>query len=314
VRTGDKRAQGATGLEHVLPNLLIAGVPKAGTTSLFRYLRQHPEVCASTDKGIAYFNPLRHNGELPSPDVYRRHFAHCRGENYRMEGTPSYCYGGRRMLEGIKRVLDHPRIVISLRDPVERLWSAYTWQRSRGNLRGISSFEEYVAICERRRREGTKQGPYFGGLTISHYGEYLPDWFELFGADVSIVFAEALFMKPYDLVRALCQWLRIDEDVVATFDFGAHNRTRHARSTGLSRTAHALMKKGDVLLKRAPAVRQGLIRTYQTLNTGQLKESLKPETRQRLQEMLAPSNRRVAVALQEAGYQDFPRWLSSYAN
>jgi hypothetical protein len=56
-----------------LPNLLLAGVPKAGTTSLFRYLEQHPDICSSSDKEIGYFNPLRHGGTLGPLDTFREH-------------------------------------------------------------------------------------------------------------------------------------------------------------------------------------------------------------------------------------------------
>ncbi len=87
-----------------LPNLLIAGVPKGGTSSLFRYLAQHPDICPASVKEIAFFNPLRREGgTLPSLDTYRKHFAHCEGEEYAMEATPSYCYGAKRMIEAISR-------------------------------------------------------------------------------------------------------------------------------------------------------------------------------------------------------------------
>ena len=46
--------------EPRLPNLVIAGVPKAGTTSLFNYLAQHPDICPSDVKETRYFEPLRY--------------------------------------------------------------------------------------------------------------------------------------------------------------------------------------------------------------------------------------------------------------
>src|SRR3712207_6768036 len=114
-------------------NLVIAGVPKAGTGSLFTYLAQHPDICGSNVKETGYFNhydPRRHTGPPPSIETYARHFAHCSGERYVLEATPTYSYGGRPVLTAIRTVLGEPRIVIALRDPTERLWSAYTFQRS----------------------------------------------------------------------------------------------------------------------------------------------------------------------------------------
>ncbi|MCA1600865.1 MAG: sulfotransferase domain-containing protein, partial [Acidobacteria bacterium] len=132
-------------MPDAVANLLLAGVPKAGTTSLFEYLGQHPDICASAYKGPGYFSPLRRGEALPSLATYNQNFAHCKGQRYAMEATPGYCYGGRRLVEGIERTLDEPNIIISLRDPVDRLWSSYTWQRSRGHLATVESFEKYVS-------------------------------------------------------------------------------------------------------------------------------------------------------------------------
>ena len=49
-----------------LPNLVIVGVGKAGTTSLFHYLRQHPDICGSDIKELRFLNPLR-RGEPLAP-------------------------------------------------------------------------------------------------------------------------------------------------------------------------------------------------------------------------------------------------------
>jgi hypothetical protein len=296
-------------LTGVLPNLLVAGVPKCGTTSLFWYLSQHPEICASDEKGVRYFNPLRDGGALPSLETYKQHFSHYNGEAYAAEGTPSYCYGGRTLLEAIRRVLHNPRIILSLRDPVDRLWSAYTFQRTGGFLRGVSSFEEYVAICVEKRRLDEKQGPAFGGVTISFYGEYLPDWFDLFGDDVRVVFAEDLFSEPVDVVSDLCRWLSIDSEAPASFDYGARNKTMHARNLSLSRSVHALKRRGDHVLKRVPVLRQGLRSAYMRLNTGDLAEKLRPETRARLEVMYEESNSMVASILRQKGYDRLPPWL-----
>jgi Sulfotransferase domain len=129
------------------------------------------------------------------------------------------------MLEGIKSVLGTPRIVIILSDPVDRLWSAYTFQRTKGHLSGVGSFEEYVAVCNDKRRLGQRQGPYFGGVTISFYGDYIPDWFDLFGDDVRIMFADFLFEDPRAEMEGLSRWLGIDDQIAGSFDYSTHNKT-----------------------------------------------------------------------------------------
>src|SRR4051794_41003093 len=63
-----------------LPNLIIAGVSKGGTTSLFRYLAQHPDICPSPIKELRYFEPLRYGEPLTPIESCARHFEHCTGQ------------------------------------------------------------------------------------------------------------------------------------------------------------------------------------------------------------------------------------------
>jgi len=302
--------QGADELADAAANLLLAGVPKAGTTSLFEYLGQHPDICASTNKGPGYFSPLRRGEALGSIDSYNENFAHCTGQRYAMEATPGYCYGGRGLVEGVKATLDRPRIVLSLRNPVDRLWSSYAWQRSRGNLPDIESFEKYVSICNLKRERGEKQGPYFGGVTISFYGEYVPDWFDAFGDDVRVVFTDHLFADPRAVVTELCGWLSIDDGVAASFDYGVRNKTTHARSQVMSRKTHALKKSSDDLFRRFPGVKKGLQKAYLRVNTREeVEERLRPEARGKLDALFRESNLRVAALLKSRGYERLPSWL-----
>jgi hypothetical protein len=299
-------------LSKAIANLLLAGVPKAGTTSLFEYLGQHPDICPSSHKGPGYFSPLRRGEPLADLDSYNQYFAHCKGQRYAMEATPGYSYGGRQLLEGIKRVLDKPRIILNLRDPVDRLWSAYTWQRSRGNLSGVDSFERYVTIANQKRSRGEKEGPYFGGVTVGFYGEFVPLWLDLFENDVRIIFTDELFTSPQTVVADLCHWLGIDDKPAAGFDYGVRNKTFHARSQTVSRRTLAVKKMGDGVLQRVPKLKKGLRKVYIRLNTHEeSQERLRPETRRQLENMYRESNVQVAEALKSRGYDQLPVWLES---
>jgi hypothetical protein len=282
---------------------------------LFHYLAQHPDICASRAKGTRYFKPLaQQGGALPDRETYIQFFSHCRGERYRMEGTPGYSFGGARMLSAIKAMLGRPRIVISLRNPVERLWSAYTFQRTKANLPGIESFDHYIDSCQRQRAQGKNivVGGHFNGVSISMYADYLDGWFTTFGDDVKIVFAEQLFSDPGAVVAELCRFLEIDDVLAASFDYSVRNKTAHARNLGLSRKAHALKRLSDGALKRTPVVKERLRKAYQRVNTkSDLGESLLPETRQRLEDLYLDSNLAVAAMLTSRGYERLPDWLSS---
>ena len=301
-------------MADALPNLLVVGVPKAGTSSLFFYLAQHPSTCASDEKEIGYFTPLRNpTGELAPVETYAEHFAHCRGERYRLEATPSYSYGGERVVAGIKDVLGCPRIIISLRDPVERLWSGYTMQRTKGKLGSSSSFDEYITVCEERHRLGTATvaGGHYQGLSIGFYANYLGSWLRAFPGSVKVIFTDDLFSNPRAVVSDICRWLEIDAEIVSSFDHEARNTTRHARNLALGRFVWSAKEQADRFLHRVPTLRDALRRTYLRTNTGRLDEDLDASTRRRLNQIYATSNREVAVLLRAHGYERLPGWLQA---
>ncbi|MEX0984528.1 MAG: sulfotransferase domain-containing protein [Actinomycetota bacterium] len=295
-----------------LPNLLIAGVPKAATGSLFAYLGQHPAVCASSRKEIKYFSPDAPDGRSRPLEWYERFFAHRAGEPFALEATPSYCYMGPRVIEAIGSSLERPRVIWILRDPVDRLWSAYTFQRSLGHLpAGIDTFEAYIDACIAERTVHPRvldQGS-FKGLSIGMYGEHLPAWDEAFSEDLRVLFFDDLAADPDQVVRGVCGWLGIDASVVDGFAWEPHNPTVHPRSVTLARGAATARGWSKRLLRRAPGLRERLRDTYLRANAGSLRERPRTETTERLRTLYAGSNAVVMNVARRRGMTPLPHWL-----
>lgn len=299
-----------------LPNLLVVGVPKAGTGSLFAYLSQHPDICGADEKEVGYFNfynPRRHTGTPPPLAEYRRHFAHCRSERYAFEATPTYSYGGRPVIEAIASSLPAPKIVLSLRDPVARLWSAYTFQRELGNLGRFRSFEEYVVACEQRARDGSDLVPHdhMHGLYIGYYADYVPLWLEAFGADIKVVFADDLASAPAAVVSGLFEWLGVAPLDGSELDVTRRNPTHHPRSIRLAKAAYSLKRSVERAGLLPAPVRASLKRAYARANSGQAPGTMSAATRDHLTTLYRESNAATARALQEHGYEALPAWLAA---
>jgi hypothetical protein len=299
-------------VSNALPNLLVVGVPKAGTGSLFSYLRQHPDICPATEKEVGFFSPLlTPNGVLQAPELYTKYFAHCSRQRYRLEATPNYCLGGHRVLQAIKHTLGDPRIIISLRDPVDRLWSAYTFQRSLGHLGAVQSFEQYLSVCEEQRQGGHNiivKG-HFNGVSIGFYGDYLQRWLDAFRDDIKVIFMDDLSTSPDVVVMGICRWLGIDDHVAASFDYASRNKTAHPRSVLVSKAVFGVKERSERWLKLHPAMRAALRKAYLRFNTGKLEEQLQLPTRQRVEELYRESNLAVASMLRARGHDHLPRWL-----
>jgi hypothetical protein len=247
---------------------------------------------------------------VPPIETYARHFAHWSGERYTLEATPTYSYGGRPVIQAMRTVLGKPRIIISLRNPADRLWSAYTFQRSVGNNVRIGSFEQYVQTLEQRYRDGIQPVPRDGlhGLRIGFYADYLGDWFDEFGDDLRIVFLEKLRHDPRAEVAALYGWLGIDTDVVTSLDVGARKVTQHPRSTRLAAAARSVKRRSGRLLP--PAAQRLMQRAYLQVNGGgELTERFDPALRRHVEDLYRESNHITARMLAARGYRNLPEWL-----
>ena len=300
-----------------MPNLVVIGVPKAGTGSLYGYLSQHPDICPADEKEVGYFNhfnPRRHQGPVPPLEEYLKHFRHWGSERYAFEATPTYSYGGRPVIEAIRTTLGSPRIVLSLRNPVDRLWTAYTFQRELGNLTQFRSFEDYVHACEQRSRDGSDLVPrdHMHGLYIGYYADYVPLWLEAFGADIRVTFADDLRLDAPEVVRGLCGWLGLDAGVVDTFDLEPRNRTQHPRSIRAARLAYGVKRAVDSRRLLPAPVRDRARRAYQRVNAGSPPQGMSSDMRAYVEELYRESNVRTAHALAAHGYDTLPPWLRSH--
>ena len=114
---------------NTLPNLIIAGVYKCGTTSLFHFLKNHPDICASRIKEPRYFFDIFVKKKMPSFNNYLKNFNHYNGEKYVLEGTAGYFFYGEQMAKKIKEILGDITIIVLLRNRVERLISIFGYKK-----------------------------------------------------------------------------------------------------------------------------------------------------------------------------------------
>src|SRR3954452_566823 len=117
-----------------LPNSLIIGASKGGTTSVYHWLSRHPAVCVSRIKEVRYFNGHYDRG----PVWYAAQFEPKRAQKVLVEASPSYLWDPD-VPERVRSLLGEPKLIVLLREPVERAWSQYWMKVRRG---GEGSFDE----------------------------------------------------------------------------------------------------------------------------------------------------------------------------
>jgi hypothetical protein len=215
------RLTGQPELGQVLPDFLVIGAMKAGTTTLFAALTQHPHVIRSRRREIHFFGSRFGRGEV----WYRRHFP--TGLELRRhhaitgEGSTSYL-AHPLAPERIHQVIPEIKMIALLRDPVDRAISNYFHEQRTGR-ETLPIVEAFAAEDERLRRAAEEPGQRpLGRLAYRKrglYAEQLARYLHRFRREQLLVLrAESLFEGPRKTIDQVCRFLSIDP-AAGNFDY-----------------------------------------------------------------------------------------------
>jgi hypothetical protein len=285
--------------------LIIGGVEKAGTTSLYTYLAAHPQVLPSLRKETDYFRT-----EGATREAYVAEFPPlpaAGGPWTMMESSPGYLAEADRVAPRLAAALPQARLVFVLREPIERLRSCYRFYRSRLYLPEAMSFDTFVRTCLQFEETGHPPGP---GLMIWHlralsrgrYERQLVPFLELFPQDqVLVLDYEALRRDARALTARAAGFAGLDDGFYAQYGFERENVSFGARHRGLQRAALAVNHRLERLWRRHPALKRRLLRIYKRLNEKPLEsDPLSPETMSMLQAWYGPTRQWLAARFSPA--------------
>ena len=111
---------------RALPDAIIIGAQKCGTSSLHNYLTQHPGVIAPLRKEVHYFDDNYRRGER----WYRAHFGRAGGPGINLDSSPYYLFHPLAA-QRAHQLLPDARLIVMLRDPVRRAYSHYWHERDK---------------------------------------------------------------------------------------------------------------------------------------------------------------------------------------
>jgi Sulfotransferase family len=266
------------------PNLFLIGAAKAGTTSVYHELARHPAIYMSPIKEPHFFSRIEpassRKAFFPHVDdegEYLALFAGATNEEVLGEASTSYLWD-RRAAERIKRVVPEARILILLRDPIDRAYSQY-WNDVREGIERRSFLD---ALIEEQR-----SGP--GGWGVSslyidcgRYGDQVATYLDEFGDRVLVLFFEDLVRDEARTIADIHSFLGVGPATAGTalprMNPGSLPRSRLGRalfaSGRLRRVVRATVPRPvrrrlrGALLKEAspppmdPAARRLLTETY----------------------------------------------------
>ena len=203
----------------MLPNFLIIGAAKAGTSSLYHYLRQHPDIFMPAMKEPKFFALEGERLDFQGPDqginrfsvtsleAYEALFEGVRGHRAVGEASPIYLYSPAAP-ERMRRRIPGARLIAVLRDPAERAFSSYC-HLVRDGLEPLS-FAEGLDAEEWRIRE--RWSPLYYYMDKGRYATQLARYYALFPREqLRIYLHEDLDADSLAVVRDACAFLGVDE-------------------------------------------------------------------------------------------------------
>ncbi|MFI5171741.1 MAG: sulfotransferase domain-containing protein [Chitinophagales bacterium] len=226
--------------KRVLPTFIVVGANKGGTTSIYHYLKQHPEVFVSPVKEPHYFsgdidvnlfkrefaqNKLQdvekfvqsdmkqeyHAAFIRDFELYKKLFQNVTDQKAIGELSTSYLFS-TVAAEAIKKAIPDCKIIICLRNPVERAYSHYRMNLWTGNS---NEFDFYKALLDDFNHNPKVWGNAHLYTEIGLYYEQVKRYIDIFGREqVKIIFTEDMKKNGQQVIKELYDFIGVDSSFV----------------------------------------------------------------------------------------------------
>jgi hypothetical protein len=300
-----------------LPDFLVAGVPKAGTTALHAALSRHRSIYLSPIKEPKFFltdgpppakggpgDALTYREHIWERDKYEALFDAAPPGTLRGEATPLYLYDADAVRR-IRALIPGARLIVIIRDPVERAHSNWTHLWSAG----LEPEGDFLRACaEEPQRIAAGWAPFWHYTGLSRYGEQLQRAFALFPREQVLVLRyRSLIDDPAAALDRICEFLGVETGVIS--EIPRENVTAHPEQT----LAHRAVALG---MRASTAVGRLLPGTAATAATHRLERYLQRGRRERQplswdqRQALLPRFEDDVKLLQNLLGEDFSDWLA----
>jgi len=297
-----------------IPNFLIIGTAKAGTTALYNYLKQHPRIYMSPVKEPKFFAYEGEKLDFRGPgdreantsvvtdiDAYRALFAKVSNETAVGEASPLYLYAPKAP-ERIQHHIPEAKLIAILRNPIERAYSSFS-QMVREGREPLGDFSQALGAEERRIRENWAPGWHYKRRGFYH--TQLERYFDRFHRDqIKIYLYEDLQANPVGVLQETFRFLGVDDAFIPDISL-RHNVSGIPKSQAL----HVFLRRPNPIKSVfKPFVRKQLRSRIKTRLSNRNLRQL-PQLPPKARKELAEAYREDVLKLQELTRRDLSTWL-----
>jgi hypothetical protein len=298
-----------------MPNFFIIGAQKAGTTSLYHYLKQHPQVFMSPVKEPFFFNhEINSEGEVlkerfGGPGRWRKpKFANLKEYRTLFEGVEEEAIGEASVLyicvpgtaDRIQRHAPGAKAIALLRNPADRAYSAFL-NAVRGGREPLNDFAQ--ALKEEEDRIRHNWAYVFRYRSRGYYHEQLKPYYEVFGSErVGVWLYEDLKEDPVGVAQSVFGFLGVEDTFVPNTS-SKHNPASVPRSEAARLAIRFMNTKLPIVRQIMPPSSKARKLVQNRILTGE-SPPLDPEVRAKLME----GYREDILRLQQLIGRDLSAW------
>jgi hypothetical protein len=261
------------------PSFFIVGAPKSGTTSLYRYLNQHPEIFMSSPKELNFFNTDYIKKKQLNLEEYLEYFKNGEGKICG-EASPLYL-SSKVAAENIYKFNPDSKIIIMLRNPVHLLYSYHQQLHFNGNARTVDDFQLALEQeAEKIKAEIIKEDDSTCYRSIVKFTEQIERYNHFFdNQNVRIIIFDDFAKDTPGIYKEVLEFLEVDYSFQA--DFKIRNSSKKVRSKLirdlLKKPPVKILEIGKFLLPLPRQTRRKIIEqvTAKLYNINKIKSSKK---------------------------------------
>jgi hypothetical protein len=304
-----------------LPNFLIVGAAKAGTTSLYQYLKAHPQIYMSSVKEPRFFGLV---GEKPNfkgvgdekvnstlitdPEIYQKLFQGVSREKAVGEASTWYLYSEKAPVQ-IQHYIPNAKLIAVLRNPVDRAYSNFLHQRYRSSEEPLADFAQALEAEEFRIQNNWR--PFWHYKNMGFYSVQLNRYFQLFPASqIKVYLYEDLTHHPEKMLKDIFQFLEVDDNFLPNLSQKFYQSYRPK-----NRVLHSLVMRPNLLKSAFKSILPTQMKQYfgsnvRTLDRKINSAPLEAKLSQDLRKQLIQEYQEDIFKLQDLIQRDLSAWLT----